>query len=86
MVLPRLSTVAATFLAALAPTAAAQVHHHADGRPWTNRASSGPDAECDGWFYNLGVTGVRVKLVDAAPTELVVGCVLKDSPARGLVE
>lgn len=72
-------------LAAAAPLSA-QVHYHEDGRPWTERASEGPDAEVPGWFYNLGRTGLRVELVAAAPTHLVVRHVFKDSPAHGRVE
>lgn len=67
-------------------SATAQVHYHEDGRPWSQRASHGPDAEVPGWFYNLGVTGLRVELRAEAPTHLVVRHVLKGSPAAGQVE
>lgn len=73
---------ALALLAAAAP-AAAQVHHFPNGRPWNQRASSGPDAEVPGWFYNLGVTGLRVRLLDERPTVLRVEHVLADSPAEG---
>jgi hypothetical protein len=69
----------------LAAPAAAQVHHHADGQPWKQQARRGPDAEVKGWLYNLGVTGVRVKLEDENPTHLVVGHVFEGSPADGRV-
>ena len=59
----------------------AQVHYHDDGRPWRQRANSGPDQVVDGWFYNLGVTGLRVELVATAPTHLVVRHVFEGSPA-----
>ena len=39
--------------------AAAQVHYHDSGHPWKQRASEGPDAEVPGWYYNLGITGMR---------------------------
>jgi hypothetical protein len=68
-----------------AATTRAQVHYHADGQPWRQRAQSGPDAEVPGWFYNLGVTGLRVELVADAPTHLVVRHVFADTPAADLV-
>ena len=64
---------------------AAQVHYFPDGNPWKQQASKGPDAEVEGWLYNLGVTGIRVKLVEEEPTHLVVGHVFKDSPADGKI-
>jgi hypothetical protein len=51
----------------LASAAAAQVHYFPDGRPWKQRASGGPDAEAPGWYYNLGVTGIRVELYSNKP-------------------
>lgn len=65
---------------------AAQVHYHADGNPWKQRARKGPDAEVEGWFYNLGVTGLRVELVEEEKTALVVRHVFADSPAHRRVE
>lgn len=69
---------------AMAP-ALAQVHYHPDGHPWRQRVEQGPDSECPGWFYNLGVTGIRVQLTEDAPCALLVGCVLKRSVAEGRV-
>lgn len=66
-------------------SAMAQVHYHADGRPWSQRAGGGPDADVPGWYYNLGVTGLRVELVADAPQHLVVRHVLPGSPAAGRV-
>lgn len=75
-----------TALAALAAAkVAAQVHYHADGRPWSQRARGGPDADVPGWYYNLGVTGLRVELIAEAPTHLVVRHVLADGAAAGVV-
>ncbi|MHC4263095.1 MAG: DUF6288 domain-containing protein [Planctomycetota bacterium] len=82
--LPTLAFLALTSLAA--PRAAAQVHHHPSGAPWNQQAHEGPDAEVQGWLYNLGVTGIRVKLEDEHPTHLLVGHVFDDSPADGKVE
>lgn len=73
-----LSAALALFVAA---PAAAQVHHFPDGRPWNQRTSAGPDAEVDGWYYNLGVTGIRVQLVEEAQKHLLVMHVFEDSPA-----
>ncbi|MFK7739302.1 MAG: DUF6288 domain-containing protein [Planctomycetota bacterium] len=72
-------------LAAFLLTAAcgtAQVHYFEDGRPWSQRAGGGPDKDVDGWFYNLGETGLRVELVPDAPTHLVVRHVFAGSPAQ----
>ena len=68
-------------LLAAASPAAAQVHYHDDGNPWKRRANGGPDAVVDGWYYNLGITGLRVELVADAPTELVVRHVFEKTPA-----
>jgi len=72
--------------AAAAPAFAIQVHYYGDGGPWNQRASSGPDAQVPGWYYNLGPTGIRVELDDAYPTHLVVRYVFAGSPAAGQVE
>lgn len=71
---------------ATAAAAAPQVHHHPSGQPWSQRARSGPDAECPGWFYNLGVTGIRVRLLEDDPTVLRVEHVMSKSPAVGRLE
>lgn len=65
----------------IVPSLSAQVHYHADGRPWSLRAGKGPDAEVPGWYYNLGTTGLRVELVADAPTTLVVRHVFDGAPA-----
>ena len=71
---------------ASASNAFAQVHYYGDGRPWKQRAGDGPDAEVDGWYYNLGVTGLRVELVESAPKHLLVKHVFDDSPAARKVK
>lgn len=63
----------------------AQVHYHENGQPWRQQARNGPDAEVAGWFYNLGVTGLRVELVAEAKTHLLVRHVFEGSPAFGRV-
>lgn len=65
----------------LALPAVAQVHYHEDGSPWNQRADAGPDAEVDGWYYNLGITGLRVQLLADTPKELLVKHVFTGSPA-----
>lgn len=72
-------------LPSLAPKAASQVHHFPEGRPWNQQARQGPDAEVKGWLYNLGVTGIRVRLEDENPTHLIVGHVFAGTPAEGKV-
>lgn len=66
----------------LAVPSLAQVHYHPNGNPWKQQARRGPDAEVEGWLYNLGITGIRVKLVEDEPTHLVVGHVFSESPAH----
>jgi len=63
----------------------AQVHYFPDGQPWNQKADGGPDGEVDGWYYNLGITGLRVQLVEEAPTHLLVKHVFDDTPADGKV-
>ncbi len=76
---------ACVLLLLAAGTAGAQVHYYKDGRPWKQRADRGPDAVVDGWYYNLGITGIRVELVEEAPKYLVVRHVFDGSPADGKV-
>jgi len=63
----------------------AQVHYHKSGAPWKQRARKGPDAAAGGWYYNLGITGIRAQLVEERPTELLVKYVFPKTPARGKV-
>ena len=63
-----------------------QVHYHESGSPWTRRANGGPDAEVPGWFYHLGLTGIRVELIAEHPKALLVRHVIFDSPAKGIVQ
>ena len=62
----------------------AQVHYEND-RPWSQKADKGPDAEVPGWYYNLGITGIRVELVEESPKQLLVRHVFKGTPAYGRV-
>ena len=66
--------------------AMAQVDYDGDDSPWGQRAESGPDADVPGWFYNLGLTGVRAQLVADKPKALKVRYIFPDSPASGHVE
>ncbi|MBK6942715.1 MAG: hypothetical protein IPH13_21280, partial [Planctomycetes bacterium] len=77
--------IMALLFVAVSAHALAQVDYSADGRPWSQRADGGPDAEVDGWYYNLGITGLRVRLIEESPTHLVVGHVFERSPAARLV-
>ena len=60
----------------------AQVDYSEDGQPWKQRADSGPDAEVPGWYYNLGLTGIRAELVAEHPKALVVKYILPKTPAQ----
>ncbi len=64
----------------------AQVHYHGNDSPWGQRAESGPDAEVPGWFYNLGITGLRAQLVAEEPKALLIKYVFPRSPADGHVK
>ena len=64
----------------------AAVDYQEDGQPWSQRADSGPDAEVPGWFYNLGITGLRAQLVAKEPKTLLIKYVFAKTPASGLVE
>lgn len=74
-----------TFLCQAAPLQA-QVHYHDNESPWGQRADSGPDAKVPGWFYNLGITGLRAQLVADQPKALLIKYVFPGSPAAGQVE
>ncbi len=67
-------------LALSCPPLTAQVDY--DGNyPWSERTNVAPDSAVPGWFYNLGITGMRVKLDPAAPRTLVVKYVFAGTPA-----
>ena len=84
--MPHRHLLAVLLVFVLTGAVAAQVHYHEDGRPWKNQARKGPDAEVPGWFYNLGITGIRVQLMAEDPTHLLVKYVFPDSPAHGKVQ
>ena len=81
---PTLSFIGASLLVLSAPVQA-QVHYENES-PWSQRASSGPDAEVPGWFYNLGITGMRAQLVPDQPKVLLVKYVFANTPADKKVE
>ena len=59
----------------------AQVHYKKDSKPWINRTTKGPDAAVPGWFYNLGVTGIRAQWDPVNLKALQVKYVFKKSAA-----
>ena len=63
----------------------AQVDYR-EGSPWNQRADSGPDEKVPGWFYNLGITGLRAELVANEPKALLIKYVFPKSPADGQVK
>ena len=79
-------SAALVLLCLCATPVVAQVHYHKNGRPWTSRTRRGPDAETGGWYYNLGITGMRAVLVEDKPTALLIKYVFKDSPAAGKIQ
>ena len=68
-----------------ASTSQAQVDYGNES-PWDQRAKSGPDAKVPGWFYNLGITGLRAQLVRDEPKALLIKYVFPKSPADGQVQ
>lgn len=75
------------WLVALTGPATAQVHYNPEaGSPWNQRAEDGPDAQVPGWYYNLGITGIRAELVAAEPTTLLVRYVFPGCIASGVIE
>ncbi|MFK7788677.1 MAG: DUF6288 domain-containing protein, partial [Phycisphaeraceae bacterium] len=58
---------------------------YSDGQPWGQTAGDGPDAQVPGWFYNLGITGLRAELVADDPKSLVVRYVLPRTPSAGKI-
>jgi hypothetical protein len=84
MILPRL-LLSILLTAAGIDECCAQVHYHPNGQPWKQKARSGPDAEVPGWYYNLGITGIRTELMEEHPQALMVRYVFPDSPANGKV-
>ncbi len=69
----------------LSSTLPAQVHYEKN-HPWDQRAGSGPDAKVPGWFYNLGITGLRAQLSADEPKALLIKYVFPKSPADGQVK
>ncbi len=49
--------------------------------PWSQTTGVAPDSAVPGWFYNLGITGMRVQLDPAAKRTLVVKHVFAGTPA-----
>jgi len=70
----------------VASPARAPVHYHDSGVPWKHTTKKGPDAVVGGWYYNLGVTGLRAILLKDRPTHLGVKYVFEGSPAYGKVK
>lgn len=54
--------------------------------PWSETTDHGPDENVPGWFYNLGITGMRAQLDPARPRTLIVKYVFEGTPADGRVE
>ncbi|MDP6963954.1 MAG: hypothetical protein QGF46_07300, partial [Planctomycetota bacterium] len=57
-------------LVALSGYCRAQVHYTDGGSPWNQTVETGPDKDVPGWFYNCGITGIRVELIKEVPTSL----------------
>ena len=66
----------------LVPFAVAQVHYDKNGYPWKERVDEGPDKDVPGWYYNLGISGIRAELIADRPKVLLVRHVIPRSPAR----
>lgn len=77
--------LACAILIGLAASVEGQVHYHDNDSPWGQRAETGPDAEVPGWYYNLGITGLRAQLMADEPKALLIQYVFPDSPADKIV-
>jgi hypothetical protein len=75
----------AALLAGISAPLTAQVAYDG-GTPWNQRAESGPDAKVPGWYYNLGITGLRAELVAAEPKALLVKYVFPKTPAGKVIK
>ncbi len=66
----------------------AQVHYGENGlrHPWRETTKRGPDAEVPGWYYQLGLTGLRAELIANQPKALLVRHVFKNTPSSNLVK
>ncbi len=53
--------------------------------PW-NTSMFGSDQDINGWFYNLGITGIRIILDESTPKELIVKHIDSGSPASGRIQ
>ncbi len=53
--------------------------------PW-NTQVWGPDQQAGGWYYNLGITGLRMMLDDQKPRELLIKHVWPNTPAAGKIQ
>ncbi len=84
--LSRLLWSAGVVILSINTSAQAQVHYYDNDSPWGQRAHSGPDGEVPGWYYNLGITGLRAQLVEDNPKALLIKYVFPKTPASGLVE
>ena len=73
-------------LLGLSSSLLAQVHYHDDGNPWKQHAASGPDAAVPGWFYNLGITGLRAQLIADDPKVLLIQYVFPKSPVSEVIQ
>jgi hypothetical protein len=63
------------------PLAAQVDYNDEENLPWSRTTTVAPDSAVPGWFYNLGITGLRVKLDSAAKRTLVVKYVFAGTPA-----
>ncbi len=81
-----LTTIAGLALFASMPLPALAQVHYEDGRPWSHKADEGPDAEVGGWYYNLGITGIRAMLMKDQPTWLLVKYVFPKTVAYGRIQ
>lgn len=75
-----------TFLALASLPVRGQVDYNDEGKPWNHKAQKGPDADVGGWYYNLGITGMRVVLLKDEPTRLLVKYVFPRTPAHGKIQ
>ena len=79
----RIPTLTMLCLAACLPVTMAS--RPIDNPRYDLTTTKGPDSKAGGWLINLGITGIRARLNEDAPKQLVVGYVFPDSPASDLI-
>ncbi len=83
---PLFASIILTLTLTLSSNQASAQVEYGNGNPWQQRATHGPDAEVPGWYYNLGVTGLRAELVSDQPKALVIRHIFNNTPGANIIK